>query len=38
MGGEYPLGKKRIVRKLTYEIEDAHPEVNTIQGDAETTS
>jgi predicted acyl esterase len=37
MGGEYPWGKETDREKLTYEIEDAHPEVNTIQGDAETT-
>jgi hypothetical protein len=37
MGGEYPWGKETDLEKLTYEIEDAHPEVNTIQGDAQST-
>jgi hypothetical protein len=37
MGGEYPWGKETDLEKLTYEIDDAHPEVNTILGDAETT-
>jgi hypothetical protein len=37
MGGEYPWGKETDLEKLTYEIEDAHPEVNTIQGEAQTT-
>ncbi len=37
MGGEYPWGKETDLEKLTYEIDDAHPEVNTIQGDAQTT-
>jgi uncharacterized protein len=37
MGAEYPWGKETDLEKLTYEIEDAHPEVNVIQGDAETT-
>jgi uncharacterized protein len=37
MGGEYPWGKETDLEKLTYEIEDAHPEVNEIHGEAETT-
>lgn len=37
MGGQYPWGKETDLEKLTYEIDDAHPEVNTILGDAETT-
>ncbi len=37
MGGEYPWGKETDLEKLTYEIDDAHPEVNTIHGDAQTT-
>jgi len=37
MGGEYPWGKETDLEKLTYEIDDAHPEVNTIQGEAQTT-
>jgi len=37
MGGEYPWGKETDLEKLTYEIEDAHPEINTILGEAETT-
>jgi hypothetical protein len=37
MGGQYPWGKETDLEKLTYEIQDAHPEVNVIQGDAETT-
>lgn len=37
MGAEYPWGKETDLEKLTYEIDDAHPEVNVIQGEAETT-
>ena len=37
MGGEYPWGKETDLEKLTYEIEDAHPDVNVIRGEAETT-
>jgi predicted acyl esterase len=37
MGAEYPWGKETDLEKLTYEIEDAHPEVNLIHGEAETT-
>ena len=37
MGAEYPWGKETDLEKLTYELEDAHPEVNVIQGEAETT-
>ena len=37
MGAEYPWGKETDLEKLMYEIEDAHPDVNVIQGDAETT-
>jgi uncharacterized protein len=37
MGGQYPWGKETDLEKLTYEIEDAHPEINTIHGEAETT-
>jgi predicted acyl esterase len=37
MGAEYPWGKETDLEKLTYEIEDAHPEVNMVQGEAETT-
>jgi predicted acyl esterase len=37
MGGEYPWGKETDLEQLTYEIDDAHPEVNTIRGEAEST-
>jgi uncharacterized protein len=37
MGSEYPWGKETDLEKLTYEIEDTHPEVNAIHGEAETT-
>ncbi len=37
MGSEYPWGKETDLEKLTYEMEDAHPEVNLIHGEAETT-
>ena len=37
MGGQYPWGKETDLEKLTYEIDDSHPEVNVIQGEAETT-
>ena len=37
MGGQYPWGKETDLEKLTYETDDAHPEVNVIQGEAETT-
>jgi hypothetical protein len=37
MGSQYPWGKETDLEKLTYQIEDAHPEVNVIQGEAETT-
>jgi hypothetical protein len=37
MGGQYPWGKETDLEKLTYEIDDSHPEVNIIQGEAETT-
>jgi hypothetical protein len=37
MGAQYPWGKETDLEKLTYEVEDAHPDVNVIQGDAETT-
>ena len=37
MGSEYPWGKETDLEKMTYEIEDVHPEVNTIHGEAETT-
>jgi predicted acyl esterase len=37
MGGEYPWGKETDLEQLTYEIDDAHPEVNVIHGEAETT-
>jgi uncharacterized protein len=37
MGGQYPWGKETDLEKLAYEIDDSHPEVNTIQGEAETT-
>jgi predicted acyl esterase len=33
---EYPWGKQTDYEKLTYVIEDTHPEVNTIRGEAET--
>jgi predicted acyl esterase len=34
---KYPWGDETDLEKLTYEIEDAHPETNVIQGEAETT-
>jgi len=37
MGGEYPWGKETDLEQLTYEIDDGHPEVNVIRGEAETT-
>jgi predicted acyl esterase len=37
MGGQYPWGKETDLEKLSYEIEDSHPEVNVIQGEAQTT-
>jgi uncharacterized protein len=37
MGGQYPWGKETDLEKLTYEVDDAHPDVNAILGDAETT-
>jgi hypothetical protein len=37
MGGEYPWGKETDFEQLTYEIDDAHPEINVIHGEAETT-
>lgn len=37
MGSEYPWGKETDLEKLTYEVDDAHPEVNVIEGEAETT-
>jgi hypothetical protein len=37
MGAQYRWGKETDLERLTYEIEDAHPEVNVIQGEAETT-
>jgi predicted acyl esterase len=37
MGGEYPWGKETDLEQLTYEIDDGHPEVNAIHGEAETT-
>jgi uncharacterized protein len=37
MGSQYPWGKETDLEKLTYEIEDSHPEVNVIHGEAETT-
>ena len=37
MGGQYPWGNETDLEKLTYEIDDSHPEVNIIQGEAETT-
>jgi len=37
MGGAYPWGKETDLEKLTYVIEDAHPDVNVIHGEAETT-
>jgi uncharacterized protein len=37
MGAQYPWGKETDLEKMTYEIEDGHPEVNVIRGEAETT-
>jgi uncharacterized protein len=37
MGGEYPWGQETDLEQLTYEIDDAHPEINVIHGEAETT-
>ena len=37
MGGQYPWGNETDLEKLTYEIDDSHPEVNIIQGEAKTT-
>jgi predicted acyl esterase len=37
MGAKYPWGRENDLENLSYEIEDAHPEVNVIRGDAETT-
>ena len=37
MGGEYPWGKETDLEQLTYKIDDAHPEISMIHGEAETT-
>jgi predicted acyl esterase len=34
---KYPWGDETDLERLTYEIADEHPEVNVIQGEAETT-
>jgi hypothetical protein len=34
---EYPWGKETNLEQMTYEIEDAHPAVNTVRGETETT-
>jgi hypothetical protein len=36
MGGEYPWGKETDLEQLTYFIDDNHPDVNTIHGEAES--
>lgn len=33
---DYPWGKETDYEKMTYDIEDAHPETNAVQGEAET--
>jgi len=35
-GAEYPWGKETNYEQLTYEVEDAHPAVNAVHGEAET--
>jgi len=37
MGSDYPWGKETDLEQLTYEIQDDHPETNTIHGEAEST-
>ncbi|HMK23752.1 MAG TPA: CocE/NonD family hydrolase C-terminal non-catalytic domain-containing protein [Terriglobales bacterium] len=34
---KYPWGEETDLEKMTYEIEDQHPELNVIHGEAETT-
>ena len=34
---EYPWGKQTHHEQLTYDVEDAHPEVNIVKGDSDTT-
>jgi len=34
---QYPWGNQVHHEQLTYDIEDAHPEVNTVRGDSDTT-
>lgn len=33
----YPWGKQTHHEQLTYDVEDAHPEVNVVRGDSDTT-
>jgi uncharacterized protein len=33
---DYPWGKETDYEKMTYELEDSHPEVNEVHGEAET--
>jgi len=37
MGSDDPWGKETDLEQLTYEIQDDHPETNTIHGEAEST-
>jgi hypothetical protein len=34
--GEYPWGKENDYERLTYDVDDAHPEACSVQGEAET--
>jgi hypothetical protein len=34
---QYPWGKRTHHEQLTYDVEDTHPEINLVRGDAETT-
>jgi uncharacterized protein len=34
---QYPWGKQTHHEQLTYDVEDAHPEVNVVKGDSDTT-
>ena len=36
-GEEYPWGKETDLERLVYETDDAHPEISSAEGEAETT-
>ena len=35
-GVDFPWGKKKHTEELIYDIQDAHPETNSVEGNAET--